>query len=110
MSKIKIQALFDDVYSGEIPTTEAGYWMYRYCSEKGLNPTAEIPLAMLVMTKEGRWQLGKYEEFIMNLNWLIAKLAARVISTEKAIDQFFDGIILLKTGLGGMDEYCEKSS
>lgn len=110
MSKIKIQALFDNVYNGKIPTMEAGYWIYRYCFEKGLNPTADIPLAKLVLTEEGRIQLGKYEEFIMNLNWLIAKLAARVISTEKAIDQFFDGVILLKTGLSSIDGCCEKTS
>lgn len=96
MCKIAIQALFDEVYSGEILTIEAGHQIHRYCLEMGLNPTSEIPLAILVMTKEGRSRLGKYEEFIMNLNWLIAKLAAKLISTEKAIEQFFDGIISLK--------------
>lgn len=53
-----------------------------------MNPAVEEPITMLMMSDEGRDKLQAYEDFIMNLNWVMAKLAARELNTDEAYEEF----------------------
>ncbi len=41
-----------------------------------------------MISEQGRRQLQDYETFLMNVNWLMAKLAAQTVSLELAIEEF----------------------
>ncbi len=83
-----IQAVFQDVYVGETTSYEGQGWIHRFCNQKGLNPAVESPISLLLMTKEGQEEIVRYEEFIKNLNWLMAKLSAQVITVDEATKNF----------------------
>jgi hypothetical protein len=83
-----IEAIFQDLYVGETTSYEGQNWIHRFCNQKGLNPAVEAPISVLLMTKEGQEEIVRYEEFIKNLNWLMAKLSAQAITVDEATKNF----------------------
>jgi len=83
-----IQAVFEDLYRGETTSYEGQGWIHRFCNQKGLNPAVETPIFVLLMTKEGQEEILRYEEFMKNLNWLMAKLSAQAITVDEATKNF----------------------
>jgi hypothetical protein len=83
-----VQAVFQDVYIGETTSYEGQGWIHRFCNQKGLNPAVKAPISVLLMTQEGQEEINRYEEFIKSVNWLMAKLSARVITVEEATENF----------------------
>lgn len=83
-----VRAIFHDVFHGTLRSHDAGRLLHLLCNKKGLNPAIEEPITMLMMSPEGRDKLQAYEEFIMNLNWVMAKLAAQELNTEEAYEEF----------------------
>ncbi len=83
-----IEKLFSDVYQGQLTTREAGRVLHALCNLRGLNPTIESPVTLLMTTEQGRKSLHEYETFFTQMNWLMAKLSAQIIPIEIAIEQF----------------------
>jgi len=93
-----IKKLFSDVYCGELTAREAGKALHAFCNQEGLNPTIELPVTLLMMTEGGRKRLHEYESFLMKMNWLMAKLSAKIIPIENAVEEFtthFDDLFQL---------------
>ncbi len=82
-----LKQLFSSIRTGVLSTLEAHKYLHALCTKMRLNPTLEAPVTMLMMTQGGQSKLEQYENFIMNTNWLFAKVAAEHISIEEAIIQ-----------------------
>ena len=83
-----VEQVFQDLFDGEIRATEAVTRLHHVCNQIGINPAVELPITMLMLTKGGQNRLKLYEEFIMQANWLVAKVSAREISISRAVDTF----------------------
>lgn len=90
-----VRSLFQDVFHGTMLSHDAGRMLHLLCNKRGLNPAVEEPITMLMMSDEGRDKLQAYEDFIMNLNWVMAKLAARELNMEEAYEEFLLEVELL---------------
>lgn len=93
MARIKlgysaVQTVFQEVFLGRLQAWEASILLHRVCNQKRMNPSVEKPITMLMLTENGRRQLQFYEDFIMKLNWLVAKLAVQAVAIEEALQQF----------------------
>ena len=87
-----IRRTFASVYEGAMTPMHAQKILHLYCNTKGFNPAYDTPITMLMITNDGQKKLREYEEFLMETNWLIAKLSARDIKEEQALDVFFTSI------------------
>lgn len=85
-----IEKVFSDLVLGEITTMEAGKRLHQVCNQRGLNPAVELPITMLMLTASGQMRLKLYEEFIMQANWLVAKVSAEEMSIASAVTAFVE--------------------
>jgi len=85
-----VENVFSELFRGEISAMEAGKRLHHVCNAKGINPAVELPITMLMMTHGGQARLKLYEEFIMQANWLVAKVSAHEISIASAVAAFVD--------------------
>ena len=85
-----VENVFRELFHGEISTMEAGKKLHQVCNEKGINPAVELPITMLMLTRAGQTKLKLYEEFIMQANWLVAKVSAHEVSIAGAVETFVD--------------------
>ena len=83
-----VERVFQDLFDGEIREGEAVTKLHKMCNQIGVNPAVESPITMLMVTKCGQKRLKLYEEFIMQANWLVAKVSAREIPIARAVDTF----------------------
>ena len=87
-----VEKVFRDLFVGEISEIEAVKRLHHVCNAKGLNPSVEFPITMLLLTENGQERLKLYEEFIMESNWLLAKVSAHQITIAGAVATFIKGI------------------
>ena len=92
MMQPMVLSVFNDVYNGDMHTTDAGRVLHYFCDLEGLNPTADIPITTLMMSDDGMGKLKKYEEFICHTRWIIARLAVKDICVKKAYDEFYNEV------------------
>ena len=83
-----VEKVFQDLRCGEISEIEAGRRLHHVCNERGINPAVELPITMLMLTENGQERLKLYEEFIMEANWLVAKVSAHQITIGAAVSAF----------------------
>lgn len=83
-----VQTVFREVFIGKLQAWEASILLHQFCNQKKMNPAVEKPITMLMLTETGRRQLEFYEDFIMRLNWLVAKLAVQAMDIEEALEEF----------------------
>lgn len=88
MSLNAVQTVFQEVFFGRLHAWEASILVHQLCNQNKMNPAIEKPITMLMLTEKGRKQLQFYEDFIMKLNWLVAKLAVQAVEIEEAVDEF----------------------
>ena len=104
MGKVLIRKVFSDAYFGRISSLQAGQIIHLFCNEEGLNPAIKAPVTILMTTEKGKFQLSLYESFLTQMNWIIAKLSAQLITVDLAVDEFYLGIEHLHHEMKGQDE------
>ena len=83
-----VNSVFEAVFKGKIHAVEAQITLHNYCNHRGMNPAVELPITMLMMTESGRARLASYENLIMKINWLIARVGAKEMDVDEAVGEF----------------------
>ena len=91
-----VKRVFSHVYGGGLSTVQAQKLIHLFCTSRGLNPALEAPITTLMLTQAGQENLQVYEEFLMKLSWIMAKLAAKEVSIQDAVINFNENIKKLK--------------